>query len=177
VFHKNQTEVERQQRQDKKAHLSKAGEELKRRGGKTSIRDDMQEKLADIFTTATDPRHFADLLEKAGFKLYQRGQQHGVTDSQGKKYRLNKLGLSEAWGKLEAKMMEKLQGKDAQKVEPGATHREDPPEPEQASSQAQTPLQAEEKRRLEEITALRAERAKKAEQEQATRNRNTDRDR
>ena len=188
VFHKNQTETERQQRQDKKdhakadkAHLSKAGEELKRRGGKTSIRDEMQEKLADIFTTATDPRHFADLLEKAGFKLYQRGQQYGVIDSQGKKYRLNKLGLSEAWDKLEAKMMEKLQGKDAQKVEPGATQKEDPPPAEQTAkqttAQAQTPIEAEEKRRLDEITALRAERAKKAEQEKTMRNRNTDRDR
>jgi uncharacterized protein YjhX (UPF0386 family) len=179
VFHKNQTEAERQQRKEKKDHLSKAGEELKRRGGKTSIRDDMQEKLADIFTTATDPRHFADLLEKAGFKLYQRGQQHGVTDSQGKKYRLNKLGLSEAWDKLEAKMMEKLQSKDTQKVEPGATHKEDPPPAEQttAPTQAQageTEIQAEEKRRLDEITARRAEQAKN---QANTRNRNIDRDR
>jgi hypothetical protein len=174
VFHKNQTAEERQQRQDKKAHLSKAGEELKRRGGKTSIRDEIQEKLADIFTTATDPRHFADLLEKAGFKLYQRGQQYGVTDSQGKKYRLNKLGLSEAWDKLEAKMMEKLQGKDAHKVEPGATHKEDPPPAEQTTAQAQTPIEAEEKRRLDEITARRAEQAKT---QATTRNRNTDRDR
>lgn len=183
VFHKNQTEAERQQRKEKKnhdkAHLTKAGEELKRRGGKTSIRDDMQEKLADIFTTATDPRHFSDLLEKAGFKLYQRGQQHGVIDSDGKKYRLNKLGLSEAWNKLEARMMEKLQGKDAHKVEPGATHQEDPPPAEHTNkpTQAQageTEIQAEEKRRLDEITARRAEQAKT---QATTRNRNTDRDR
>ena len=100
-----------------------------------------------------------------------------MTDSQGKKYRLNKLGLGEAWDKLEAKMMEKLQGKDAHKVEPGATHLEDPPEPGQTTAHTQTPIEAEEKRRLDEITALRAERAKKAEQEQTTRNRNTDRDR
>jgi Relaxase/Mobilisation nuclease domain len=182
VFYKNQTAEEREERQDKKSHLSKAGEELKRRGGKTSIRDEMQEKLADIFTTATDPRHFADLLEKAGFKLYQRGQQHGVIDSDGKKYRLNKLGLSEAWDKLEAKMMEKLQGKDAQKVEPGATRKDEPDartraETAQADQPEQTPIEAEEKRRLDEITARRAESAKKAEQEQTTRNRNTDRDR
>ena len=181
VFHKNQTEAERQQCKEKKdhetsqkSHLSKAGEELKRRGGKTSIRDDIGEKLADIFTTATDPRHFADLLEKAGFKLYQRGQQHGVTDSDGKKYRLNKLGLGEAWNKLEARMMEKLQGKDAHKVEPGATHKEDPPPAEQTTAQAQTPIEAEEKRRLDEITARRAEQAKT---QTTTRNRNTDRDR
>ena len=181
VFHKNQTAEERQQRQDKKdhakadkAHLTNKGEELKRRGGKTSIRDDIGEKLADIFTTATDPRDFADLLEKAGFKLYQRGQQHGVTDRDGKKYRLNKLGLSEAWDKLEARMMEKLQGKDAHKVEPGATHKEDPPPAEQTTAQAQTPIEAEEKRRLDEITARRAEQAKT---QTTTRNRNTDRDR
>lgn len=188
VFYKNQTAEEREKKAEAKAkgkhetsqktHLSNKGEELKRRGGKTSIRDDMQEKLADIFTTATDPRHFADLLEKAGFKLYQRGQQYGVTDSQGKKYRLNKLGLSEAWGKFEAKMMEKLQGKDAQKVEPGATQKTDPPDPEQTekqtTAQAQTPIEAEEKRRLDEITAKRAESAKN---QATTRNRNTDRDR
>ena len=108
------------------------------------------------------------------FKLYQRGQQYGVTDSQGKKYRLNKLGLSEAWDKLEAKMMEKLQGKDAQKVEPGATHKEDPPQPEQTTAQAQPPIEAEEKRRLDEITARRAEQAKK---QAINRNSNTDRDR
>lgn len=182
VFHKNQTEAERQQRKEKKdhakadkAHLSKAGEELKRRGGKTSIRDEMQEKLADIFTTATDPRHFADLLEKAGFKLYQRGQQYGVTDSQGKKYRLNKLGLSEAWDKLEAKMMESLQG-HTQTAKPKHAQDKpaDPPPAEQSTAQAQTPIEAEEKRRLDEITARRAEQAKK---QATTRNRNTDRDR
>jgi Relaxase/Mobilisation nuclease domain len=179
VFHKNQTEDERQQRKDKKAHLSKAGEELKRRGGKTSIRDDIGEKLADIFTTATDPRHFSDLLEKAGFKLYQRGQQHGVIDSDGKKYRLNKLGLGEAWEKLEARMMEKLQGKDAQKVEPGATRKDEPDDrtrakTTQADQPEQTPIEAEEKRRLDEITARRAAQAKT---QATTRNRNTDRDR
>ena len=196
VFHKNQTKEEREKKAEAKAkgnrdtnekeHLSNKGEELKRRGGKTSIRDEMQEKLADIFTTATDPLHFADLLEKAGFKLYQRGQQYGVTDSQGKKYRLNKLGLGEAWDKLEAKMMEKLQGKDQQSTsspDPFSSREGerdsqdksiDPPPAEQTTAQAQTPIEAEEKRRLDEITARRAEQAKK---QTNTRTRNTDRDR
>jgi Relaxase/Mobilisation nuclease domain len=190
VFHKNQTETERQQRKEKKAHLSKAGEELKRRGGKTSIRDDMQEKLADIFTTATDPRHFADLLEKAGFKLYQRGQQYGVTDRDGKKYRLNKLGLSEAWEKLEAKMMAvltpetqaKAKSKENQETDTPKQAQDksaDPPEQHQTAKPSnpqtlESTIEAEEKRRLDEITARRAEQAKS---QANTRTRNTDRDR
>lgn len=107
VFHQNQTpeeRAERQAKQDQKSHLSNRGEELKRRGGKTTERDDMQERLADIFMSATDPRHFGELLDRAGLKLYQRGTQHGVIDQDGNKYRFARLGLADAWKVLDEKM-------------------------------------------------------------------------
>lgn len=104
VFHKNQTAKERAEREAKRQHLSDKGEQMKRRGAKTDKRDQVQERLADIFETATDPRHFAVLMEKAGFALYTRGKTHGITDREGNKYRLERLGLAVAWKKLDEKM-------------------------------------------------------------------------
>ena len=72
VFHKNQTQEERAEREakrDQKSQLSNKGEELKRRGGKASIRDDVQERLTDIFQTATNPQEFTERMEKATIKI------------------------------------------------------------------------------------------------------------
>jgi hypothetical protein len=63
VFYQNQTDQEREAR-EQKAHLSNKGTELKRRTGKTSKRDDMKATLTGIFETARDGRHFTELLEK-----------------------------------------------------------------------------------------------------------------
>lgn len=104
VFHKNQTQAERSEREAKRQHLSDKGEQMKRRGAKTDKRDQVQERLTDIFETATDPRHFADLMKKEGFTFYTRGKTHGITDREGNKYRLARLGLAEAWQRLDEKM-------------------------------------------------------------------------
>lgn len=104
VFHKNQTQAERSEREAKRQHLSDKGEQMKRRGAKTDKRDQVQERLTDIFETATNPRHFADLMKKEGFTFYTRGKTHGITDREGNKYRLARLGLAEAWQRLDEKM-------------------------------------------------------------------------
>lgn len=165
VFHKNQTADERAEREAKKSHLSNRGEELKRRGGKTTERDDLQERLADIFETATDPRHFSDLMDDAGFTLYTRGQTHGVTDRDGNKHRLNRLGLSEAWQALDQRMTETMRA-TKQATErptedtpqhhatqpPGAT-----PRPQDERKEAhKTAHEAEAEQRLAEMKATRA---------------------
>jgi hypothetical protein len=68
----------------------------------------MKETIEGIFSTATNGRHFADLMEKAGLKLYQRGKNYGVTDENGTKYRFSTLGLAELWDDLDRRMMEAL---------------------------------------------------------------------
>jgi hypothetical protein len=108
VFYPNQTDQERQER-EQKAHISNKGAELKRRSGKTSTRDEIKTILDDIFETARDGRHFTELLEKEGLSLYQRGKQHGVIDQDGTKYRFSTLGLAEEWEALDRRMMENLQ--------------------------------------------------------------------
>ena len=128
VFHKNQTQAERAEREAKRQHLSDKGEQMKRRGAKTDKRDQVQERLADIFETATDPRHFADLMEKAGFTFYTRGKNHGITDREGNKYRLNRLGLAVAWQKLDEKMNSYIHAQKATREE--KSHHEAKPTPE-----------------------------------------------
>jgi hypothetical protein len=178
VFHKNQTREERKEREAKKSHLSNRGEELKRRGGKTEKRDDLQERLADIFETATDPRHFADLMEQAGFTLYTRGQSHGVTDRDGNRHRLNRLGLSEAWQALDTRMTETMQrAKQATARPTEETTREyttqrsgEAPKPQDEANEAhKTAHEAEADKRLAEMKATRAK--------QSTTTKHQDRDR
>jgi hypothetical protein len=107
VFSPNQTDQEKQERQQK-ARISNDGAEIKRRGGKTSERDGMKETIEGIFSTATNGRNFTDLMEKAGLKLYQRGKNYGVTDQNGTKYRFSTLGLAEAWENLDKRMLATL---------------------------------------------------------------------
>jgi hypothetical protein len=108
VFYPNQTDQQRQARQQK-AHISNKGAELKRRTGATSTRDSLKAKLESIFETAKDGRHFTELLEKDGLTLYQRGKQHGVIAKDGTKYRFARLGLAEEWEALDKRMMDNLQ--------------------------------------------------------------------
>lgn len=107
VFDQNQTEAEKQEKQ-RKACISNDGAELKRRGGKTTQRDTMKETLDRIFSTSTNGQHFAELMEKAGLKLYQRGKNYGVSDQSGTKYRFSTLGLAEAWEDLDKRMLATL---------------------------------------------------------------------
>ena len=191
VFHQNQTREERAEREAKKdqhTHLSNRGEELKRRGGKTTERDDLQERLADIFESARDPRHFSELMDKAGFTLYTRGQTHGVIDRDGTKHRLNRLGLSEAWQALDEKMnsyihTQKATQEQQEKAEPRQdTAPQDQPStsrpeetttpqdeaPHQTKTEAKesstSAYEAEAEQRLAEMRAIRAKRAAKEHQ-------------
>lgn len=107
VFEKNQTDQEKQTKA-KKARISNDVAELKRRGGKTTERDNMKETIEAIFSTSTNGRHFAELMEKAGLKLYQRGKNYGVTTEDGTKYRFSTLGLAEAWEALDQRMSEAM---------------------------------------------------------------------
>lgn len=209
VFHQNQTQEEREAKaqaqakghheNNQKEHLSDTAVQMKRRGAKTERRDTVQEQLTDIFETATNPRHFTDLMEKAGFTLYQRGSTHGITDREGNKYRLTRLGLSDAWHSLDERMSrvmgeERVRAETETKTEPRQEHQTKQEQPEQTQAnteqatqegktasdathgqEAQDPLEAEAQKRLEEMKAYRA---RQAGREQAqTKAKNQDRDR
>jgi uncharacterized protein YeeX (DUF496 family) len=136
VFHKNQTMAQRAEREAKRQHLSDKGEQMKRRGAKTDKRDQVQERLADIFSTATDPRHFAELMERAGFTLYTRGKTHGITDREGNKYRLARLGLTQEWERMDEKMKSYFHAEKAKQAE--NTSQEEKPEPKVAKKPPST---------------------------------------
>lgn len=179
VFHKNQTQAERAEREAKRQHLSNKGEEMKRRGAKTDKRDQVQEHLADIFETATDPRHFADLMERAGFTFYTRGKTHGITDREGNKYRLARLGLAEAWQRLDEKMNSYIHAERAKRddhdrhaAKPTPEAKTTPPRTEEhpdrtSHTTKQDPIQTEAEKRLADIKAMRAKRAERQEQAQS----------
>ena len=186
VFHKNQTQEERAEREAKRQHLSDKGEQMKRRGAKTEQRDHVQERLTDIFETATDPRHFADLMEKAGFKLYQRGKSHGITDREGTKYRIDRLGLGEAWRALDAKMNSYFhaqkagqepphQDRQAQERTADQWRTTDQANPQGTATDpphdAKSAQEAEIEKRLEEITRIRTEKAEREARRQANKSR------
>ncbi len=107
VFTPNLSEQQKQER-ERKASISNKGEELKRRTGATSEKDRIQSTLKSIFETATDGRHFTELLEKEHLKIYQRGKQFGIIDTDGKKYRFSTLGLTEQWEALDQRVVEAL---------------------------------------------------------------------
>lgn len=108
VFYPNQSDQEREER-EQKAHISNKGAETRRRSGATPKRDQIKETLSGIFENARDGRHFNELLEKEGLSIYQRGKQYGITDRDGTKYRFSTLGLAEEWEALDRRMMENLQ--------------------------------------------------------------------
>lgn len=157
VFFRNQTDQEREAR-EQKTRLSNKGAELKRRAGNTSHRDHIKDTLSGIFENASDGRHFSDLLEKDGLRIYQRGKQYGVTDKDGTKYRFSRLGLAEEWEALDKRMMESLQRpntKDQQKTEQAS-----PTEPQQQAEYATTDtVEAETQKRLKEVETMRKTRA------------------
>jgi hypothetical protein len=198
VFHQNQTPEERAERmatKDAKQRLSDRGEQVKRRGGQSTIRDQVQETLTDIFESATDPRHFTELLEKAGFTLYTRGQSHGVTDRDGNKYRLARLGLADSWQRLDARMRESYQATqeamnrsdeksaDTPRAQESKASKQPPPEHETKNQDHHEPNQASEiererLHRQREMASIRATRAaKQAEQSRTARDRGQDRER
>ncbi len=171
VFHQNQTREEQEEREAKRSHLSNRGEEMKRRGARATERDNVQEILSEIFSSATNPRQFSELMEQAGFTLYTRGQTHGVTDRAGNKYRLNRLGLADAWQALDKKMMEFIQAEKTRNrdVEENKDKAESTEAQESATIHPPTADELEPtdkgedevSTRLEEIRQFRAEKAKK----------------
>lgn len=179
VFHQNQTPEERAERmatKDANQRLSDRGEQVKRRGGQSTIRDQVQETLADIFERATDPRHFTELLEKAGFKHYTRGQSHGVTDRDGNKYRLARLGLGDAWQRLDAKMRESYQATQEAMNRADEKSADTPRGTEETSQESD--IERERLHRQREMASIRATRAaKQAEQSRTARDRGQDRER
>jgi hypothetical protein len=133
VFTPNLSEQQKQERETKrntKASISNKGAELKKRTGATSEKDRIQTTLESIFETVTDGRHFAELLEKERLKIYQRGKQFGIIDTDGKKYRFSTLGLTEQWEALDQRMTEqhqtKTQPKETQRETPRETRQEKP---------------------------------------------------
>lgn len=163
VFYQNQTAHERKEREAHHAHLSDRGEQLKRRGGKTTLRDAIQERLTDMLETSTDPRHFAELMEQAGFQLYTRGKQYGITDQAGNKYRLHRLGLADAWDALEQRMLEVMHPAKAHTQEhtkEAPTHHAHSTESAQKTTRPEEhptdSITEEAKKRLEEIREKRA---------------------
>lgn len=188
VFHKNQTQAERAEREAKRQHLSDKGEQMKRRGAKTDKRDQVQESLADIFATATDPRHFAELMQKAGFSLYTRGNTHGITDREGNKYRLSRLGLADEWERLDERMKSYIHAERAKQDKHDRHEAKPEPEtttPPRAEAQAdrtatkttteQDPIQTEAEKRLAQMKEIRAKRAAKQQEQANTRKQDRER--
>lgn len=74
--------------------LSRKGGERKRRTGKTPQRDELKNKLSEIFTSVSTKQDFFTALGEMGLELYVRGKTIGVKDIEhDRNHRLKTLGL------------------------------------------------------------------------------------
>lgn len=76
--------------QERVKRLKKAGKEVT-----PSKKQMLRNTLLTIFTVAMSKTEFVNLLKEEGLTIYQRGQNVGVIDREGMKYRLATLGLEE----------------------------------------------------------------------------------
>lgn len=68
-------------------------QEMKRRTGTPSNKDQVRQTLSHIFVTAANRNDLLRQLSASDFSLYQRGQLIGIKDATGRKYRLRTLGV------------------------------------------------------------------------------------
>ncbi len=87
----------------KEQGISRKEFELKKRTGTITKRESIQYRLTKIFNACSTQKEFIDLLRLENIKVYIRGKNIGFIDEADKKkrrYRLNKLGLSEEFNKM-----------------------------------------------------------------------------
>ena len=71
--------------------------EMVRRTQKPSCKQAVHEVVKDLIETASDRVALAKMLETSGFRIYRRGRSIDVIDQEGLRYRLQTLGLAEAY--------------------------------------------------------------------------------
>mgnify|MGYP000051488735 CR=1 FL=1 len=94
---------------NKSSYSEKQNEtEYKKRTGKTTKRESVKERLKTAFGKIKSKNEFDSGLESEGLKYYTRGDNIGFIDlSDGKKYRLKTLELSDEFKVLTSKLEEK----------------------------------------------------------------------
>lgn len=99
--------------------LSQRGAELKRRTGKTPVRDRVQEKIGEIFADSLTRQELFNRLAKSGMNLYIRGKNIGIQDEKtGRKFRLARLGLTERFEELSRRIetVERIERQSAERA-------------------------------------------------------------
>jgi hypothetical protein len=111
-------------------------------------------------------------MERAGFTLYTRGKTHGITDREGNKYRLNRLGLADEWERLGERMKSYFH---AEKTKQEKQSEERADHTATKATTEQDPIQTEAEKRLAEMKAIRAKRAAKQQQQASTKRQDRER--
>lgn len=87
------------------AKLSNKGGERKRRTGSTPQRENLKDKLCQVFSSASSKQEFFTQLTGMGLELYARGNTLGVLDlSTGRKHRLRTLGVLAEFNAMSARV-------------------------------------------------------------------------
>ena len=90
----NQSEIYNKSLPLEQMKTSTREQAFKKRTGKLSKKEEMKNKLHGVFEQANSIEELNELLDKNGFKLYQRGQTVGVINlATNRKHRLKTLGL------------------------------------------------------------------------------------
>ncbi len=87
----------------KNNRISRKEFELKKRTGKITKRESIQYRLTKIFNASSTREEFINLLRAENIQVYIRGKNIGFideADNKKRRYRLNKLGLSEEFNKM-----------------------------------------------------------------------------
>ncbi len=99
--------------------LSQKGAELKRRTGKTPVRDKVQDTIREIFADSLTKEELFERLAKSRMNLYIRGKNIGIQDEQtGRKFRLARLGLTERFEELSRRIetVERIERQSAERA-------------------------------------------------------------
>jgi len=99
------------------ARIPKTETEIKRRGGKTTRREEVRSRIDEALEHSRDKNSFLSELEARGFELYVRGKNIGVIDREtGKRHRVKTLDAE-----LPARLQERLSVEPEQTVKRNTT--------------------------------------------------------
>lgn len=125
-------------KEKKQGYSSQKEFELKKRTGKITKKESIQVRLVNIFNSVSNKEQFFRELENNNIQIYTRGKNIGfvdLNDETRRKYRLNKLGLSEEFNKMSEILSRDLAEKQSKTHKTQATKTSETTSPGQAQKE------------------------------------------
>lgn len=126
-----QSQIYGRERSAERLKTTSAEQEMKRRRGEPSRKEDVKARVRGAFQTAGSAEELLSLLRAGGLEFYQRGKTAGVIDQEtGRRHRLSTLGVEAHYTETVARLFGSGRSAETEhQAQPGARH--------QAADQAQ----------------------------------------